>query len=65
MRKVSAALAAGCSIIVKAPKETPAELIRAFADAELPAGVVNLVYGVPVEISAYLMPHPVICEISF
>ena len=42
VRKLSAALAAGCSIIVKAPEETPAspaELIRAFADAGVPAGV--------------------------
>ena len=68
VRKLSAALAAGCSIIVKAPEETPAspaELIRCFVDAGLPAGVVNLVYGVPAEISAYLIPHPVIRKISF
>lgn len=68
VRKLSAALAAGCSIIVKAPEETPAspaELIRAFADAGVPAGVVNLVYGVPAEISEYLIPHPIIRKISF
>lgn len=68
VRKLSAALAAGCSIIVKAPEETPAspaELIRAFADAGLPAGVINLVYGVPSEISQYLIPHPTIRKISF
>jgi succinate-semialdehyde dehydrogenase/glutarate-semialdehyde dehydrogenase len=68
VRKLSAALAAGCSIIVKAPEETPAspaELIRAFADAGVPAGVVNLVFGVPSEVSEYLIPHPVIRKISF
>jgi succinate-semialdehyde dehydrogenase/glutarate-semialdehyde dehydrogenase len=68
VRKMSAALAAGCSIIVKAPEETPASpaaLIKAFADAGIPAGVVNLVYGVPAEISEYLIPHPVIRKISF
>ena len=68
VRKLSGALAAGCSIIVKAPEETPAspaELIRAFADAGVPAGVINLVYGVPAEISEYLIPHPVIRKISF
>ena len=68
VRKLSAALAAGCSIIVKAPEETPAspaELIRAFADAGIPAGVVNLVYGNPAEISGYLIPHPVIRKMSF
>lgn len=68
VRKLSAALAAGCSIIVKAPEETPAspaELIRAFVDAGVPAGVINLVYGIPSEISQYLIPHPVIRKISF
>ncbi len=68
VRKLSAALAAGCSIIVKAPEETPAspaELIRAFADAGIPAGVINLVYGVPAEVSEYLIPHPVIRKMSF
>ncbi|HUB13149.1 MAG TPA: NAD-dependent succinate-semialdehyde dehydrogenase [Acetobacteraceae bacterium] len=68
VRKLSCALAAGCSIIVKAPEETPAspaELIRCFADAGVPAGVVNLVYGVPAEISEYLIPHPIIRKMSF
>ncbi|MBV8168587.1 MAG: NAD-dependent succinate-semialdehyde dehydrogenase [Alphaproteobacteria bacterium] len=68
VRKLSCALAAGCSIIVKAPEETPAspaELIRAFADAGVPAGVMNLVYGVPAEISEYLIPHPIIRKMSF
>ena len=68
VRKLSGAVAAGCSIIVKAPEETPAspaELLRTFIDAGIPAGVVNLVYGVPSEISQYLIPHPVIRKISF
>ncbi len=68
VRKVGAALAAGCSMIVKAAEETPAapaELIRAFADAGLPPGVLNLVYGTPAEISGYLIPHPVIRKITF
>jgi succinate-semialdehyde dehydrogenase/glutarate-semialdehyde dehydrogenase len=68
VRKLSIALAAGCSIIVKAPEETPAspaELIRCFADAGVPAGVINLVYGVPAEISEYLIPHPIIKKMSF
>ena len=68
VRKLSGALAAGCSIIIKAPEETPAspaELIRAFADAGVPAGVINLVYGNPAEISSYLIPHPVIRKMSF
>ena len=68
VKKMAAALAAGCSFIVKAPEETPAspaELIRTFADAGVPAGVINLVYGVPAEISEYLIPHPTIRKISF
>ena len=68
VRKLSAALAAGCSIIVKAPEETPAspaELIRAYADAGVPAGVIGLVYGDPATISSYLIPHPVIRKMSF
>ena len=68
VRKLSGALAAGCSIIVKAPEETPAspaELLRAFVDAGVPDGTVNLVYGIPAEISRYLIPHPVIRKISF
>jgi succinate-semialdehyde dehydrogenase/glutarate-semialdehyde dehydrogenase len=68
VRKLASALAAGCSIIVKAPEETPAapaELIRCFADAGVPAGVIGLVYGDPAEISGYLIPHKVIRKISF
>lgn len=68
VRKLSAALAAGCSIIAKAPEETPAspaELIRVFVDAGVPAGAVNLVFGVPSEISQYLIAHPNIRKISF
>ncbi|MGH7056319.1 MAG: NAD-dependent succinate-semialdehyde dehydrogenase [Acetobacteraceae bacterium] len=68
VRKISAALAAGCSIIIKGPEETPgscAELVRAYADAGVPEGVVNLVFGVPSEISSYLIPHPVVRKISF
>ncbi|MBS3023112.1 MULTISPECIES: NAD-dependent succinate-semialdehyde dehydrogenase [Acidiphilium] len=68
VRKVSAALAAGCAVILKGPEETPgacAELVRAFADAGLPPGVLNLVYGVPAEISEYLIPHRAVRKISF
>ncbi|HUK58102.1 MAG TPA: NAD-dependent succinate-semialdehyde dehydrogenase [Stellaceae bacterium] len=68
VRKISGAVAAGCSIILKAPENTPASvlgLVRAFLDAGLPAGVVNLVFGVPAEISEYLIPHPTIRKVSF
>ena len=68
VRKISASLAAGCSIIVKGPEETPAScmaLVRSFADAGLPAGVINLVFGVPSEVSDYLIRHPIIRKVSF
>ncbi len=59
-RKIGGALAAGCSIILKAAEETPAGAIhiaRAFHEAGLPPGVLNLVFGVPSEISEYLIPQ--------
>ncbi|WP_250475256.1 NAD-dependent succinate-semialdehyde dehydrogenase [Caballeronia sp. GAFFF1] len=68
VRKLSAALTTGCSFIVKAPEETPAspaELIRAFADAGVPNGVLGLVFGDPPEISKYLIAHPVIRKVTF
>ncbi|KAA3619011.1 MAG: aldehyde dehydrogenase family protein, partial [Proteobacteria bacterium] len=68
VRKVSGAVANGCSVILKGPEETPgscAELVRAFMDAGLPAGVVNLVFGVPARISEYLIAHPVIRKVTF
>lgn len=68
VRKVSAALAAGCSIILKGPEETPAScaaLVKAYEDAGAPAGVINLVFGVPSEISEFLIPHPTVRKVSF
>ncbi|MFJ9022103.1 NAD-dependent succinate-semialdehyde dehydrogenase [Streptomyces sp. NPDC102259] len=68
MRKISAALAAGCSIVVKASEETPAtamELVRCFTDAGLPAGVLNLVFGEPAEVSAHLIASPVVRLVAF
>jgi succinate-semialdehyde dehydrogenase/glutarate-semialdehyde dehydrogenase len=68
MRKMAAALAAGCSIIIKASEEVPGtacELVRCFADGGVPPGVVNLVFGVPDEISTYLIASPVTRFIAF
>jgi succinate-semialdehyde dehydrogenase/glutarate-semialdehyde dehydrogenase len=68
VRKICAALAAGCSIIAKAPEETPASpaaLVQAFADAGIPAGVINLVFGDPAHISSYLIAHPFIQKVTF
>jgi len=68
VRKIAGALAAGCTIIAKAPEETPTcamILVKCFEEAGVPAGVVNLVFGVPSEISAHLIPSLVIRKISF
>ena len=68
IKKIAAALGAGCAIIVKGPEETPgsiAAMVACFADAGVPAGVVNLVYGVPAVISSYLIPHPIVRKVSF
>ena len=67
-RKICGALAAGCSIIIKCPEETPAspiEFVKCFHDAGVPPGVINLIYGVPAEISEYLVASPTIRKISF
>ena len=67
-RKVAGALSSGCSIILKASEETPAEaynLMRGFADAGLPPGVLNLVFGIPSDVSEYLIPKPQVRLVTF
>lgn len=67
-RKVAGALASGCSIILKAAEETPAgalHIAKAFEDAGLPPGVLNLVFGVPADISAHLIPSPATRLVAF
>ena len=67
-RKLAAALAAGCSVVIKPAEETPGSalaLARALDDAGLPKGVLNVVFGVPADISAYLIASPVIRKVSF
>lgn len=68
LRKLGPALAAGCSMIIKGPEETPgapAALFRCFQDAGVPAGALALVYGIPAEISEHCIPHPTIRKVSF
>ena len=67
-RKIAGALASGCSIILKAAEETPAGAIhiaRAFEDAGLPPGVLNLLFGEPSEISGYLIPQEPVRLVAF
>lgn len=68
LKKIAPALAAGCSIIIKCPEETPGSsvaVLRCLHDAGVPAGVVNLVFGIPSEISSHLIPSPIIRKVSF
>lgn len=67
VKKVAAALAAGCSIILKGPEEAPgacAEMVRCLVDAGLPPGAVGLLYGNPPRISEYLILHPSIRHVT-
>lgn len=67
-RKIGAALAAGCSVILKASEETPGaavELVKCFIDAGVPPGVVNLVFGVPAQVSEHLLCHDDVRKVSF
>ncbi|MEZ5772143.1 MAG: NAD-dependent succinate-semialdehyde dehydrogenase [Defluviimonas denitrificans] len=67
-RKVAGALASGCSIILKAAEETPAgalHIARAFHDAGLPSGVLNLVFGTPAMISDHLIRQDAVRLVAF
>lgn len=67
-RKVAAALAAGCTVVLKPAEETPAicvELARVFVDAGVPDGALNVLFGVPAQISQKLIASSVIRKISF
>jgi len=67
-RKLAAPIAAGCPVILKPAEESPAsaiEVVRTLLDAGLPAGVVQLVFGVPDEVSRHLLASPIIRKLSF
>jgi len=67
-RKISGALAAGCSIIIKPSEETPSvalEIARAVHEAGLPDGVMNVLFGNPTEISSRLLESPIIRMVTF
>ncbi|HJO64535.1 MAG TPA: NAD-dependent succinate-semialdehyde dehydrogenase [Sphingomonas sanguinis] len=68
VRKISPAIAAGCSVILKPSEETPASAIaimRCFQDAGLPGDVAQLVFGVPDAVSRHLLASPVTRKLSF
>jgi len=67
-RKLSAALAAGCSVVLKPGEESPSTalaLARALDDAGLPKGVLQVVFGVPDEVSSQLIASPIIRKVTF
>lgn len=67
-RKLGAPVAAGCSVILKPAEEAPASaiaVVQALLDAGLPAGVIQLVFGVPDEVSRHLLASPIIRKVSF
>ncbi len=68
IRKVVAALGAGCTIVLKGPEDAPSGVValaRLFHDAGLPAGCLNIVWGVPHEVSTYLINSPIVRKVSF
>ena len=67
-KKLAPALASGCSVIAKPPEETPgctSMIMHCLVDAGLPAGVCQMVFGVPDMISTHLIASPVIRKVSF
>ncbi|ATN37054.1 NAD-dependent succinate-semialdehyde dehydrogenase (plasmid) [Rhizobium sp. ACO-34A] len=67
IRKIAGALGAGCSIILKPAEETPGTAVafgRCFQEAGVPAGVINIVFGVPAEVSSHLLRSPITRKVS-
>jgi succinate-semialdehyde dehydrogenase/glutarate-semialdehyde dehydrogenase len=68
IRKVAHSLGAGCSVIIKPSEETPGtaiEIAKCFVEAGVPDGTVQLVFGVPDDISRHLIASPITKKLSF
>lgn len=68
IRKICAAIGSGCTIILKGPEDSPSAVIaiaKMFHEAGLPKGVLNIVWGVPAEISHKLITSPIVRKVSF
>ncbi|BAP38382.1 putative aldehyde dehydrogenase [Acinetobacter guillouiae] len=66
--KVGPALAAGCTVVLKASEQGPAPLLafaRLIHDAGFPAGVVNVITGFATECGAVLTRHPEVAHVAF
>lgn len=67
-RKITAALAAGCTLVIKPAEETPGSAIalaQCLIDAGLPPGTLNMVFGNPGDISTQLVSSPIVRSIAF
>ena len=68
IRKICAAIGAGCTIVLKGPEDSPSAVMaiaQMFHDAGLPAGVLNIVWGEPAKVSDYLIRSPISRKVSF
>jgi succinate-semialdehyde dehydrogenase/glutarate-semialdehyde dehydrogenase len=68
IRKMVAALGSGCTLVLKGPEDAPSAVValaRIFEDAGLPPGCLNIVWGVPSEISQHLIASPIVRKVSF
>jgi succinate-semialdehyde dehydrogenase/glutarate-semialdehyde dehydrogenase len=68
IRKVAAAIASGCTVILKGPEESPSAIVllaQILNEAGLPPGVFNAVWGEPAEVSRFLIESPVVRQVSF
>jgi acyl-CoA reductase-like NAD-dependent aldehyde dehydrogenase len=68
IRKVAAAIGAGCTVVLKGPEDAPSAVValaQLFHDAGLPKGCLNIVWGVPSEVSQHLLQSPIVKKISF
>lgn len=66
--KIGAALAAGCTVVLKPAEQTPVSalvLARLADEAGFPAGVFNVVTGTGPDAGARLVEHPDVAKISF
>ncbi|NKK78998.1 aldehyde dehydrogenase [Rhizobium leguminosarum] len=66
--KIGPALAAGCTMVVKASEDGPAPLLefaRLVQEAGFPAGVVNIITGFGASCGAALGRHPKVAHIAF
>ena len=66
--KLGPALAAGCTVVLKASEEGPAPLLafaRLVHEAGFPAGVVNVLTGFGPRCGAVLTSHPKVAHIAF